>query len=422
MKTLLMIGCLYLFCSTLALAEQQTLQQAQQMHVPVSQSNKHRPVQEVEDVMDTHQAMRRYAEQYKNLQPVDGARPDDPKLIQLCILLDTSNSMDGLINQAKSQLWRIVNELAQAKKGDSDIRLEVALYEYGNDNLSLTSGYIRQVTPFTEDLDRLSEALFELRTNGGSEYCGHAIAAGLNGLKWNQSKDALKIIYIAGNEPFNQGRVNFKVSCALAAEQQIIVNTIHCGDDQEGIHGLWQMGATIGEGNYFSIDSDQVTEGIATPFDDELIRLNEEMNKTYIPYGHLGEQNMTRQRVQDSNASAMSKSVYAGRASSKGSKLYKASSWDLVDAIKEKEITIDQINREQLPEKLQNKTDAELMLVVKQKENERNSVRKQIAQLTKKRAAHIQKERAKRSDENSLGSAVVESLHHQAKRKNYHFK
>ena len=38
------------------------------------------------------------------------------ELIQLAILLDTSNSMDGLINQAKSELWKIVNELALAKK------------------------------------------------------------------------------------------------------------------------------------------------------------------------------------------------------------------------------------------------------------------------------------------------------------------
>ena len=36
--------------------------------------------------------------------------------IQLAILLDTSNSMDGLIGQAKSQLWNVVNELARARR------------------------------------------------------------------------------------------------------------------------------------------------------------------------------------------------------------------------------------------------------------------------------------------------------------------
>jgi hypothetical protein len=30
--------------------------------------------------------------------------------VQIALLLDTSNSMDGLIDQARSQLWRVVNE------------------------------------------------------------------------------------------------------------------------------------------------------------------------------------------------------------------------------------------------------------------------------------------------------------------------
>ena len=32
-------------------------------------------------------------------------------LVQIAILLDTSNSMDGLIGQAKTQLWNIVIKL-----------------------------------------------------------------------------------------------------------------------------------------------------------------------------------------------------------------------------------------------------------------------------------------------------------------------
>ena len=32
--------------------------------------------------------------------------------VEMAILLDTSGSMEGLIEQAKSQLWQIVNELA----------------------------------------------------------------------------------------------------------------------------------------------------------------------------------------------------------------------------------------------------------------------------------------------------------------------
>ena len=80
--------------------------------------------------------------------------------IQLALLLDTSNSMDGLIDQAKNQLWKIFNELSRSEKDGEDISLKVALYEYGNDNLSVRSGYIRKVVPLTSDLDKISAELF----------------------------------------------------------------------------------------------------------------------------------------------------------------------------------------------------------------------------------------------------------------------
>lgn len=85
--------------------------------------------------------------------------------------------MDGLINQAKAQLWEIVNELSYAKYGIQKPNLEIALYEYGNSTLPMEEGYIRQVLQFSSDLDEISEQLFSLTTNGGQEYCGAVIQA-----------------------------------------------------------------------------------------------------------------------------------------------------------------------------------------------------------------------------------------------------
>ncbi len=67
----------------------------------------------------------------------------ESNIVQLAILLDTSNSMDGLIDQAKSQLWKIVNEMSRSKREGKTINLYVALYEYGNDNLSAEEGFVR---------------------------------------------------------------------------------------------------------------------------------------------------------------------------------------------------------------------------------------------------------------------------------------
>ena len=78
--------------------------------------------------------------------------------VQIALLLDTSNSMDGLINQAKAQLWDIVNEFTYVRCGNEvRPRLEIALYQYGNNNLSSREGYIQQVLGFSSDLDEISE-------------------------------------------------------------------------------------------------------------------------------------------------------------------------------------------------------------------------------------------------------------------------
>src|SRR5690606_7945439 len=120
--------------------------------------------------------------------------------IQVAILLDTSNSMDGLIEQAKSRLWNIVNTLTTLKYQGRAPEIEIGLYEYGNDGLSSEANYIRQVAPLTTDLDLISEKLFSLRTNGGSEYCGAVIQDAVTKLTWKDGNKNMKLVYIAGNE------------------------------------------------------------------------------------------------------------------------------------------------------------------------------------------------------------------------------
>ena len=93
--------------------------------------------------------------------------PGDQPVIQMAILLDTSGSMSGLIQQAKIALWKIVNEFITARQDGQRPMLSVALYEYGNSRLEAEGGWIRQILPLTDDLDRVSQELFALTTNGG---------------------------------------------------------------------------------------------------------------------------------------------------------------------------------------------------------------------------------------------------------------
>jgi hypothetical protein len=197
--------------------------------------------------------------------------PAKGQTIMLALLLDTSNSMDGLIDQAKSQLWKIVHEVAAAKGGDgTQPNIKIALYEYGNDGLSSEEGYIRQVSGLTEDLDVISEKLFSLRTNGGNEFCGQVIRTSLNQLAWSASNADLKMIFIAGNEPFTQGTLSYELACAEAKKKGVVVNTIYCGDFYDGITLNWKRGADLTGGTFMSIEQNSKTVYIPTPYDDQI--------------------------------------------------------------------------------------------------------------------------------------------------------
>lgn len=348
------------------------------------------------------------------------ANNDKPKknTIKVALLLDTSNSMDGLINQAKTQLWELINELSYAKCEHEDPNLEIALYEYGNDNLSSGEGYIRQVVGFSSDLDEISEKLFALRTNGGNEFCGEVIQTSLKQLDWGTRKNDLKLIFIAGNEPFTQGTIHYKDAAALANEQGVVVNTIFCGNYQTGIHGKWQDGARLTNGDYMAIDQNEAIVHIASPYDQEIIILNKKLNDTYIYYGSQGASKLRLQSRQDSNAETLDEVVVVKRAVSKSSRVYKNSSWDLVDAEDDKGFSYEKLDKKNLPKDLQGKSTAEIKKHVAQQRSKRKEIQAQINELNKKRNTYVAKKQ-RENNSKSLDKAMIEAIKRQAKKKNY---
>jgi hypothetical protein len=326
--------------------------------------------------------------------------------IKVALLLDTSNSMDGLINQAKTQLWEIVNELSYAKCQNQNPDLMIALYEYGNDNLSSREGYIRQVIDFSSDLDEISEKLFSLRTNGGNEFCGQVIHNSLKQLDWGKNKNDLKLIFIAGNEPFTQGKINYRDAAAQANEQGVTINTIFCGNYQNGVSGKWQDGARLTHGDYMTIDHNEQIVHISSPYDDIIIQLNNQLNDTYIYYGDTGRSKMKLQAAQDSNAAELNEVVVVKRAVSKSSRIYKNSSWDLVDAEKEEGFSYSKVDKKSLPAQLQNKSSDEIKKYVAQQGKKRQEIQQKIKELNTQRNAYVAKKRKETNVTNGLENAI----------------
>lgn len=350
------------------------------------------------------------------------AKAKENNKIKVALLLDTSNSMDGLINQAKSQLWKIVNELNKTTRNGKKPDIEIALYEYGNDNLSAYSGYIRQLSGFTSELDKISEDLFSLSTRGGSEFCGAVIKKSLDDLNWGGNSTDLKLIFIAGNEPFTQGDVSYKDACKNAFKKGIVVNTIHCGSYRDGINGKWKDGADITDGKYMIINHNDATVYIKSPYDDRIAELNKKLNATYFGFGREGTKKKMRQSKQDYNANKIDKANMVLRAQTKVSKAYSNSSWDIVDAYKENTVKLEEMEESQLPKEMKGMEAKERKLFVENKLKERQNIQKEIKVLVAKREKYVAEQTKKTNNEKSLDNAILEAVKKQAVKKNYFIK
>jgi uncharacterized coiled-coil protein SlyX len=343
------------------------------------------------------------------------ANADETPKIQIAILLDSSNSMDGLIDQTRSQLWNVVNALTDVRKDGKIPEFEVALYHYGNDSLPPTEGFNRQLTDFTPELDNVSEKLFEIYTNGGQEYSGWVIQSAVKQLSWDNDRDDFRVIFIAGNEPFDQGQVPWRKAIEMAKRDGIIVNTIYCGSAENTERSLWARGAKVALGANFNIDQDRPVIVQTSPFDEEIRLLNDRLNTTYIPYRMEGTRGMERQLQQDANAGA----AIVTRGESKSSAYYRNESWDLLDAVTGEAVSLSELSDDELPPALQGLTLEEKEEYVATTQAEREAIQQQIRDLTEKREAYIRTLPPDDGMTNTLDYAMIQALREQLARKGF---
>ena len=322
------------------------------------------------------------------------------QVIDLVICLDTSGSMDGLINSARQKLWTIVNDLAKAEPTP---RLRVALLSYGNDGNSAEDGWVKVETGFTEDLDTVSQMLFGLTTNGGTELVGRVVQTSLQKLDWYPSENALQMVFVAGNESANQDeQVAVRTICKEAAERGIDVNSIYCvyGDDDSEVQPGWREFAMSGNGEFAMIDQDNGSVIIATPYDQKLIELSTQLNATYIPFGSAGAAGCSNQWAQDANAAGLNTASAASRAATKASALYSCSSWDLVDAMRNGEIDLAEVDPKDLPEDMREMSHAQRLAKINAMQAQRTKLQSQISELDQARQTMLNKELARRATSN----------------------
>jgi hypothetical protein len=341
--------------------------------------------------------------------------------VDLCLCLDTSNSMDGLIDAARRRLWDIVNDLSRLQPKP---RLRVALLSYGNLDYPQAEGWVRVDAPFTEDLDFISERLFALRTHGGEEYVGRVLDSALTRLEWSDDAKALRIAIVAGNESADQDQVvPFLDAAKKAAQRGVIVNSIYCGDAVDAIAPGWRDLAKCAEGEFAAIDQDRRAPVCATPYDELLAKLSASLNTTYLPFGAHGAVSCSNQTAQDANASGLGLDAACSRAATKASCNYRNGTWDLVDAVKERDFDLAKLSTDELPDTMRKLTLAERTRYVEEMAKKRAAIQREIGDLAAKRTDFIATEMKRQglAGDAGLEGAVRRAVRKQAERKGFTF-
>jgi hypothetical protein len=349
-------------------------------------------------------------------------------VIQVAILLDTSGSMEGLIHQARSRIWAVVNDLGRARKEGRRPTLQLALYQYGSDDIPGSEGFLRCVLPFTSDLDAVSERLFALRVEGSNEYCGMVLDAALRQSSWDQTPPSaptsalpLRVLIIAGNEEFTQGPTDYGLVAGRFKERGIFLNTVHCGPEDVGARTGWLAAAHLGGGHYSSMDHAAPLREVSTPFDKDLLLLNEELNGTYVfTYGAAGREHLARQAAQDRSNLASSRSGMMSRVASKVSGQYRNEQWDLVD-LADSGRDISAVPVDELPEDLRSLTVADRKAKVDEARSRRASIRQRIEECDRRRRDWLREHDRHPDRAETFDSAIRKAIREQAARCGFTF-
>ncbi|HVK10085.1 MAG TPA: VWA domain-containing protein, partial [Gemmataceae bacterium] len=335
------------------------------------------------------------------------------------LCLDTSGSMNGLLDSARRRLWAVVNDMA---KLEATPTLRVAVYSYGNNAYDPARGWVRKETDLTTDLDEVHKRLHALTiaSANSSELVARVTRDAVADLKWAAEPNALRIVFVCGNEPADQDTaVTVRDVAAAARAKGVVVNTIYCGPPTSADAAGWKEFAAACGGKFASIEQNRAAaEEIATPFDAEITKLGDKLNGTYLWYGATGRDGALKQQAGDLAALQAAGGAAADRAATKAGRFYKNAEADLIDRVlADKSFDLKKLKAEELPEEMRKLKPEDREAYVKKKATEREEIQKKVTDLTARRALYVEAERKRQPTppaEKALDEALREILRDQA--------
>jgi len=355
----------------------------------------------------------RQAQAIPNIPPAVTQAED--RRIEVVFILDTTSSMSGLIQAAKEKIWSIASTMASAQQ-NPDIRMGLVAFRDRGD------AYVTRVFDLSEDFDSMYASLMDFRAQGGGdgpESVNQALYDAIHKISWSQDDSVYKVAFLVGDAPPHMDYaddVKYPVTLAAASRKGIVVNTIQSGQHQY-TRPAWQQIASLGNGEYFQVEDSGNAVAVATPFDEDLSRLADELEDTRLFYG--GEEARAAQKAKD-DASAklrmeLSPEALARRsaynATKSGEKNLLGES-ELVDAVTSGRVELDDIAEENLPSSLKAMAPEEQREVIAEQAKRRDELKQEIRKLSASRDRFIKE---KVTAEGGAGDSLDEKIYRAVK-------
>jgi len=341
--------------------------------------------------------------------------------MEVVFVLDTTGSMGGMIAGAKQKIWAIANKLKSAEP-TPEIRFGLVGYRDRRD------AYVTKVFGLTGNLDDVYTNLHAFAAEGGGdepESVNEALHKAVRDLQWSTDSEVLRVIFLVGDARPHmdyQDDVKYQQTCKLANERGIIINTLQCGN-LSGTEEVWREIARLTNGTYAAILQDGGSIKIETPYDQEIIRLNLQLDTTIILYGSKADQaNAAKNKsvLASLSSEAMAdRSSYFGKGEA-GSVI--SGRGDLVVELMNGRQSLDKIDEKQLDPKLQALPVAERNALIEKKVAERRALQAELSALVAKRDAVVaEKLKSLEGKDDVLELNAFQVLESQAKQKGYRF-
>ena len=333
--------------------------------------------------------------------------------VEVAFVLDTTGSMGGLIEGAKRKIWSIATAIVDSNP-DAEIRMGLVAYrDIGDD-------YVTKTFDLSTDIQDLYANLLELKARGGGDWpesVNEALDVAVNRLRWTPTGDTRRIVFLVGDAPPHMDYAQdtkYPTTLAVAKQKDIIVNAVLAGSARD-TERVWRDVAQSGNGRFIPIPQDggQVVI-IETPYDDDIIILQREINGTVIPYGPRALQKHTEDKTRQLSQVAAAAPAQASEMASYLNKRAKVSSeavtgeGDLVSDVASGRQKLGAVKDEELPEKLRALKPEQRMDELDKQMKQRKALNEKLAALVAKRDKYVAEQRDKAPPKSSSFDRVVE--------------